>query len=563
MVGIRRAYVCFCCIGAVGLLASVVSQDKSQVCTSSGACPQYGVQSPKSSAEVAADLLASDKVTAAVRLLSELQGAQPTDREPIQLLHRGLLASAQNNTSGHFDIVRREAISSFDDVLYLISLAAPKVQLREVQDLRYAYQQLQLPAFAAKLGEVVALDFPGLPQLDRAEILLESGRLADAESAYTSLLESHPDNSHVFAQLTRLQAERQAQSRRLELLQTLTSDDPGSVHWALKKPSTFTKVERRNAADLSYSDFYTNFTLARKPLILTGCDLYRRWDWEWISRVCGEVPVVLQAPVRSDQSVSWAGLRTLPGEVRLADWIDHVRKDLPNSADDGFVFDFGLTSPKRGCPKLLETFSLPRFFTNDVFKRLPPAQRALDPFENSPGLFVQPSQSTSALHVDALDSHFLQILLEGRKRWTFYALEPERQQLLLARKLTYLIKENGPGIAREARWSELIGADGTNSTNRLLDFAEAHRVEVTLEKGELLFVPGGVPHQVTQLAPSLAISLNYVDHSNFEAAVNRLLWLANFTQDDGKRKTLIDLLRNPPSHKVDPADMLWSDLVGL
>ena len=37
--------------------------------------------------------------------------------------------------------------------------------------------------------------------------------------------------------------------------------------------------------------------------------------------------------------------------------------------------------------------------------------------------------------------------------------------------------------------------------------------------GDGLFVPAGSPHQVTNLSPSIAISMNYIDASNVENAL--------------------------------------------
>ena len=51
--------------------------------------------------------------------------------------------------------------------------------------------------------------------------------------------------------------------------------------------------------------------------------------------------------------------------------------------------------------------------------------------------------------------------------------------------VSFVVKENGPNVPRETRWFELIGPDGSTATEQLLQAAEAHRVEVTLEKGEV------------------------------------------------------------------------------
>ena len=43
-----------------------------------------------------------------------------------------------------------------------------------------------------------------------------------------------------------------------------------------------------------------------------------------------------------------------------------------------------------------------------------------------------------------------------------------------------------------------------------------------LKPGELLFVPGGLPHTVENLTPTMAISTNYVDASNMDRLVDSI-----------------------------------------
>jgi len=320
----------------------------------------------------------------------------------------------------------------------------------------------------------------------------------------------------------------------------------------------------------SYSDFYQNFILPRRPVILTGVEAYRELDWDEVSRLCTSASVQLRTNILSNASVAWGGLRVLPGRVKLTEWIEQVRREQSVGGEGtrdhqgkSFVFDQGLADPDYGCPQLLERLLVLRFFANDIFKRLPEDKRSqLDPFRRSPGIFAQPAGSKSSLHVDTLDSHFFQILLEGRKRWTFYALDPDRQRLLLARRKVFQLQENGPGRARDMRWAELIGPDGSPEVEDLLRAAEPHRVDVVLEKGEVLFSPGGLPHQVTQLAPSLAIALNFIDDSNFDGAFKTMLWGANFTGNAERRKVLMELHASRPTHFDDPKDQMFNTLLG-
>eukprot|EP01125_Pyxidicula_operculata_P013856 TRINITY_DN4593_c0_g1_i1.p2 TRINITY_DN4593_c0_g1~~TRINITY_DN4593_c0_g1_i1.p2 ORF type:complete len:145 (-),score=16.57 TRINITY_DN4593_c0_g1_i1:149-583(-) len=46
--------------------------------------------------------------------------------------------------------------------------------------------------------------------------------------------------------------------------------------------------------------------------------------------------------------------------------------------------------------------------------------------------------------------------------------------------------------------------------------------ECTLMPGEVLFVPANTPHQVMNLEDSIAISMNYIDASNYFTALNEI-----------------------------------------
>ena len=69
-----------------------------------------------------------------------------------------------------------------------------------------------------------------------------------------------------------------------------------------------------------------------------------------------------------------------------------------------------------------------------------------------------------------------------------------------------------------------------------------HPIECILSPGEVLFVPAGSPHRVENIKPSLAISANYVDHSNFEAVLTELR--VNSLRDE-RASVLLDILEAP------------------
>ena len=69
-----------------------------------------------------------------------------------------------------------------------------------------------------------------------------------------------------------------------------------------------------------------------------------------------------------------------------------------------------------------------------------------------------------------------------------------------------------------------------------------HPRECVLSPGELLFVPAGSPHRVENLEPSLAISANFVDRSNFDRVLAELSVIALRDQRAGD---LLHVLEGP------------------
>ena len=62
------------------------------------------------------------------------------------------------------------------------------------------------------------------------------------------------------------------------------------------------------------------------------------------------------------------------------------------------------------------------------------------------------------------------------------------------------------GVAKRLEGDAALGP-AELERERSMQRAEAFRVEVVLEEGEVLFVPGGLPHQVSQLAVAVAADL--------------------------------------------------------
>jgi hypothetical protein len=97
---------------------------------------------------------------------------------------------------------------------------------------------------------------------------------------------------------------------------------------------------------------------------------------------------------------------------------------------------------------------------------------------------------------DAFGSNFWMLLVEGKKKWTFFS----EADLPLLRP-TYPFSFD-PVFPKD-----------------VLTTTPARAFEVELQAGEMIFVPAGSPHAVTNLSTTVALSGNYVDESNIAASL--------------------------------------------
>ena len=101
----------------------------------------------------------------------------------------------------------------------------------------------------------------------------------------------------------------------------------------------------------------------------------------------------------------------------------------------------------------------------------------------------------------------------GRKHWTIY---PRRVAHLLRPSYAH-----GHDAVFEEEGEEAPTVDDAGGAAAGMRLS-LERWECVLQPGELLFVPSGCPHQVTNLTPTCAISANFVHESNLRLAIDEL-----------------------------------------
>ena len=237
-------------------------------------------------------------------------------------------------------------------------------------------------------------------------------------------------------------------------------------------------VQRIPFSSLSVADFRRRVHDERVPLIITGLGPHiapRGFDARTLRAA---LPDGLVLPIRGrgamEASEFWT--RYAAGErVYLA--------DVPIA---------------RHAPWLYSLFRVPRYFLHCFSHR---TRRPLSIAHDTPAIFISTASTASALHVDQMCSNFWMYLGEGRKHWVTF--HPDDTRLLSP---TW---DDAEQIHRFLPIAELeADADKAAQLHR------ARRVEFTLCAGEVLYIPRGTPHEVTNLSATTAVSANFLDQSN-------------------------------------------------
>jgi len=249
------------------------------------------------------------------------------------------------------------------------------------------------------------------------------------------------------------------------------------------------KVDRRDASELSVREFFEKYAFKARPVIITGLKMSEQpWTLDYFAKTCN---TTVELKRKNDASEEWGMLESAE-LLPLADFIGTFRTN--ESRKHMYLHDWPLPL---NCPQIFGQapyggFYVPKYFAGDYFQR-----SAFTGYQHTwPSLFVGSELTESALHIDSGNTNFWMYLLSGKKEWRFY----DRKHLinLYAKPLT-------PHF-----YTDVFRPEHENLP--LLKYAEVF-VGIQ-EPGDLIYIPGGNPHGVRNLAAIHGISMNFVDASN-------------------------------------------------
>jgi len=167
-----------------------------------------------------------------------------------------------------------------------------------------------------------------------------------------------------------------------------------------------------------------------------------------------------------------------------------------DSCEEGapYVFEDEFSGPRQ---ELLEDFSVPDCFANDIFHDVPALRKAMPQFR---WFLCGLRGSGSAIHVDPRGTAAWNALLAGAKRWWFF---PPNQSQSFAET----IGADSVGFQPQPPlqwWRERVKQDDGRRMEQL------GMLEVVQLPGETVFVPQGWWHQVLNLDFTTSATQNFV-----------------------------------------------------
>ncbi len=229
---------------------------------------------------------------------------------------------------------------------------------------------------------------------------------------------------------------------------------------------------------ISPEEFKQKYYLPQCPVVIKELakdwPAYTKWNWDYIKEVVGDKKVGIYNNIKSD---SYTPINKADDYTTFGNYIDMIRQGPAAWRIFLFnIFNHG--------PQLINDFTWPDHLMKGFVKRVPM-------------LFTGGEGSITHLHFDIDLSHIFHTQFLGRKRVLLF---PYKEQYKLYRKPFEVLSM--------ADFSNYSNPSQSKIDLRKFPALElVNGVEVILEHGDTLFMPGGYWHHMEYLESGFAMSL--------------------------------------------------------
>jgi hypothetical protein len=238
------------------------------------------------------------------------------------------------------------------------------------------------------------------------------------------------------------------------------------------------------AADITPAYFKANYYDSRIPVVIKGLarswPAYDKWNWDYFKEIVGHKKVGIYNNIKSD---AYTPINKADAYVTFGEYIDMIT----NGPAEWRIFLFNIFSH---APQLVNDFDWPDHLMKGFVKRVPM-------------LFTGGQGSITHMHFDIDLSHILHTQFAGRKKVLLF---PYTEQYKLYRKPFEVLSMADFSNYYDAAKSKI-------DMEKFPALEYANGLEVTLEHGDTLFMPGGYWHHMEYLESGFAMSLRALDDS--------------------------------------------------
>jgi len=277
----------------------------------------------------------------------------------------------------------------------------------------------------------------------------------------------------------------------------------------------------RRVPRISVQEFIENYSQIAEPVIITGAmqswPAMRQWQKEQFVKKYGHLKF------RTDQSYTKTGTSV---KMRLENYFQYVN-ECREDEDPIYIFDPKFTSRTKEYLQLAAEYKVEDYFTEDLLSVLGEEKRPRYKW-----IVCGCKNSGTVFHIDPYQTSAWNALIYGRKRWAFYGRDqlPRHLRKGKPRRSSPSQSSSNPMMDSDNLSTNSCTRDSykplykcrsyeplewySESYPQSFVYGEGPR-ECIQEAGEIIFVPGGIWHNVLNLEDSMAVTQNMANTQNF------------------------------------------------